>query len=160
MTDLEKASTRDIVNGLSALQKSLTKPEEIALLTEAFKRLGVYSQINASLVPPRADELTTHERHILQLENAVMYYGLLSHTLTVHDLLDWSGPTDPKKVTAGLNEKINEMKALSARRLELIVELYAFFCGTGGMFSVQALPDDVRIEVTANLKKRKLTLED
>lgn len=160
MTDLEKASTRDIVNGLSALQKSLTNPEEIALLTEAFRRLGIYSQINTGCVPPRVEDLTKHDGHILQLENAVRYYDLLSRVLSVHGLLDWSDPTDPQKVTMDLNEKLKEMKALAARRLELIVELYAFFFGTKEMFSIQALPDDVRKAVITSLKKRKLILED
>jgi hypothetical protein len=153
--DWKEIPSAEFYSMLGVLEKSLSRPEEKAMLKEMADRLLEYSKINTSMVPPRGDGMTDHALHILHLKNATQFYGVVSHTLNVHSLLDWNEPFE--KVSAGLSAAINAKDRRSEKLLALICEIYA----TGGVkYRREALPEEVDAAVTTTLKARGIIPSD
>lgn len=148
-TSLKDASSLDLTMAEPAIVKSLTRPEEKELVSEVFKRLRQYAQLNTGPMPPaEGDGVTPHELHIQRLRNACHFYGTVSQVLGNRGLLDWSQPFE--KIADGLGAAIDNICKRSTKLLALICELYV-----GGVkFNTLALPEEVEERVVATLKER------
>ncbi len=139
---------------LTSCQKMEEGPDKDAL-RELVNRFTDYTQLQTGMIP-NPETGTGHENHVAKLKMSSEFFVIMTRVLYSLDLIKKLDP-DLSKTGVAVTERIQEDRAKYQRTIKLLIEIYTVHLGgNGALFSLDALPDDIRIPLQQALKNRKL----
>lgn len=143
---------------IAAFQKMPDGPERTAV-EELFTRFNDYIEFNSGGMPT-SEKGTSHENRIAKLKATIGFFETMSQTLHSLGLItNWN--ESAQEMAKAVYERVREDRAKYRRAIKLIVEMYTVHMGgNGALFSIDALPDEIRVEVIHELKSRRLLRDD
>lgn len=122
------------------------------VLGEVVRRFTDYEQtlVETGHIPEdKEKKLSRHMQHIDALKKALWFFNAVSQILSQHGLIDWRKPFEETHLR--LHEHLDEMREKPLQIIAIIREIY---CAGGVRFSRDALPEQIRISVTNEMKAR------
>lgn len=126
---------------------------------ELFSRFNDYIEFYSGNMPT-SEIGTSHQNRIAKLKATVSFFENMSQTLYSLGLItNWNESS--QEMAKAVYERVREDRAKYRRAIKIIAEMYTVHMGgNGALFSIDALPDEIRLGVVQQLKSRKLMLED
>lgn len=164
MTNEASSVTKDtkgyeVRNAIIPIFQKMPEGPERAAVMEIFKRFNDYIGLQTGGIPAPANE-TDHQSHVAQLKTAIDFFMAISNILgTLGLITNWK--EKPQEMAKAVYERMREDRAKYWRAVSVITEIYTTYTGANKtLFSINALPDEIRIEVVRILKERKLLREE
>lgn len=163
MTDEKALVTKEtddfsIRNAIIPVFQNMPEGSERTVVVEIFERFNDYIQLQTGGIPGEGE--TDHQEQISKLKAAISFFMTMSQTLSALGLIaNWK--QSHQEMAKAIYERVLEERAKYRRTVGLIAEIYTVHLGgNGALFSTDAPPDEIRLEVERELKKRKLLSKD
>jgi hypothetical protein len=149
--DFSKLGSIELARKVEMMASQLQVPGKEEIF-ELLRRFEGYRQVQTGRIPPgKSDELSQHELHVKQLNNAAHFCATMLHILDNRMLIDHTQPFE--KIAEGVGKAFDLSTMRQVRLTKLIGEIYA---AGGVQYSLLALPEELSEEVESLLKKRGL----